>query len=81
MMAKYDERQSAGAAALLAGGAKLQAFSQAIMEACYKAAQELHAEIAARQRDVQEGLRQSMMAYTSNGYRWFQVAELGYDSS
>ena len=47
--------QSTGAAKLLAGGTKLHAFSPAIMEACLKAAKELHAETVGDQSELQEG--------------------------
>src|ERR1700729_664285 len=47
MMAKYDTVNPNGLRKLLAGGAKLHAFSQPIMEASFKAAKELHAEVAA----------------------------------
>src|SRR5476649_1022326 len=45
-LAKYDELNPAALKRLLANGVKLHGFSPAIMEACYKAAKELHAEIA-----------------------------------
>ena len=47
MMAKYDQSNPPALRRLLAGGTKLHAFPPAVMEACLKAAKELHAEIAA----------------------------------
>src|ERR1700737_1023723 len=47
MMAKYDTVNPTALRKLLAGGAKLHAFSPPIMEASFKAAKELHAEVAA----------------------------------
>jgi TRAP-type mannitol/chloroaromatic compound transport system substrate-binding protein len=64
---------------LLAGGAKLHAFSPAIMEASFKAAKELYAEVAATNANFRK-VYESMTAFSNNGYQWFQVAELGYDS-
>ncbi len=49
-MAKYDLVNPAALRRLLAGGTKLHGFSPAIMEACYKAAIELHDEIAKKMR-------------------------------
>src|SRR5205823_3227855 len=46
MMAKYDELNPTALRKLLANGAKLHGFSPAIMEACFKAAKDLHSEIA-----------------------------------
>ena len=48
MVAKYDKVNPPALRRLLAGGTKLHAFSPAIMEACLKAAHELHDEIAKR---------------------------------
>jgi TRAP-type mannitol/chloroaromatic compound transport system substrate-binding protein len=78
-MAKYDQQNPAALRRLLAGGAKLHGFSPAIMEACFKAANELHSEISKENASFKKVL-ESMTEFTKNGYQWFQVAELGYDS-
>jgi len=79
MMGKYDDLNPAALRKLIANGAKLHGFSPAIMEACYKAAKDLHSEIAATNAPFKK-VYDSMTTYTNNGYQWFQVAELGYDS-
>ncbi len=79
MIAKYDLLNPPALRRLLAGGAKLHGFSPAIMEACFKASQELHSEIAKENASFKKVL-DSMTEFTRNGYQWFQVAELGYDS-
>jgi TRAP-type mannitol/chloroaromatic compound transport system substrate-binding protein len=79
MMAKYDTVNPTGLKKLLAGGAKLHAFSPPIMEASFKAARELHAEVAAGNPTF-KALLESLTAYSTNGYQWFQVAEVGYDN-
>ena len=79
MMAKYDQANSAALRRLLANGTKLHAFSPAIMDASLKAARELHSEVAATNADFKKVL-ESLTAFTSNGYQWFQVAEVGYDN-
>ena len=78
-VAKYDAVNPAALRRLLANGAKLHGFSPAIMEACYKAATELHTEIAKDNAGFKK-VMESMNEFTKNGYQWFQVAELGYDS-
>jgi TRAP-type mannitol/chloroaromatic compound transport system substrate-binding protein len=79
IMAKYDEVNPAALRRLLANGVKLRAFSPPIMEACFKAAKELHSEIAGTNASFKK-VYDSLTAYTNNAYQWFQVAELSYDS-
>jgi TRAP-type mannitol/chloroaromatic compound transport system substrate-binding protein len=79
MMAKYDQGNPPAMKKLLAGGTKLHAFSPAILQASLKATKELYAETSATNPNFKKVL-ESMNAFTSNGYQWFQVAELGYDS-
>ena len=81
MMAKYDQSNPQALKKLLAGGTKLHAFSPAIMQACLKGGEG----IAQRNRcgdqcGFQEGLKDAVNGFTNNGYQWFQVAELGFDS-
>ena len=78
-LAKYDLVNPAALRRLLAGGSKLHAFSPAIMEACYKAAIELHDEIAKENASFKK-VYDSMNTFMKDGYAWSQVAELGYDS-
>jgi TRAP-type mannitol/chloroaromatic compound transport system substrate-binding protein len=79
MIAKYDLVNPAALKRLLANGVKLHAFSPEIMEACYTAAKELHADIAGRNASFKK-VYESMTDFSNNTYQWFQVAELGYDS-
>ena len=79
MMAKYDEVNPAALRRLLAGGAKLHGFSPAIMEACFKAAKDLHGEIAGTNESFKK-VNDSMVAFRNAAYQWHQVAELGYDA-
>ena len=79
MIAKYDLLNPPALRRLLANGVKLHGFSPAIMEACVKAAHELHGEIAGTNASFKQ-VYDSMNAYMRPGYDWFQVAELNYDS-
>ena len=79
MMAKYDQANPQALRRLLAGGTKLHAFSPPIMEASFKAAKELHSEIAATNANFKK-VYDSLTAFSNNGYQWFQVAELTYDN-
>jgi len=79
MMAKYDQSNPQALRRLLANGAKLHAFSPAIMEASFKAAKELHSEVAAANANFKK-VYDSLTAFSNNGYQWFQVAEVGFDN-
>ncbi|WP_298105464.1 TRAP transporter substrate-binding protein [Bradyrhizobium sp.] len=78
MMAKYDQANPPALRRLLAGGAKLHAFSPEIMEASHKAAKELHSEVAASNADFKK-VYESLTSFSNTDYSWFQVAELSYD--
>jgi len=79
MMAKYDQANPPALRRLLAAGAKLHAFSPDIMQACLKAARELHNEVSASNPDFKKTY-ESLTAFSASGYSWFQVAEIGYDA-
>jgi TRAP-type mannitol/chloroaromatic compound transport system substrate-binding protein len=79
MMSKYDQLNPQSLKKLLAGGTKLHTFSPPIMQACLKSTRELYAETAATNPNFKKVL-ESMNSFTGNGYQWWQVAELGYDS-
>ena len=59
---------------LMPQGAVLRAFPQPVMEACFKAANEVYAELSQDQSDFKK-LYESLIAYRSDGNLWFQVAE------
>src|SRR5713101_1428248 len=79
MMTKHDQANPMALKPLLANGTKLHAFSPPIMEASLKAAKELHNEVSASNADFKK-VYESLSAFASNGYQWFQVAEVGYDN-
>jgi TRAP-type mannitol/chloroaromatic compound transport system substrate-binding protein len=79
VMAKYDAQNPTALRKLLASGAKLHAFPPPVMEACLKAARELHGEVAATNANWKK-VHDSLSAFSNNGYQWFQVAEIGYDN-
>jgi TRAP-type mannitol/chloroaromatic compound transport system substrate-binding protein len=79
MMAKYDSVNPTALRKLLAGGAKLHAFSPPIMEASFKAAKELHNEVSAENANFKK-VYESLTSFSNTSYSWFQVAEVGYDN-
>ncbi len=79
MQAKYDAANPAAMKRLLAGGAKLQPFSQPILQACYKAANEVYAETNGKNADFKK-VHDSIMAYRRDVYQWWSVAEYSFDT-
>jgi TRAP-type mannitol/chloroaromatic compound transport system substrate-binding protein len=77
--AKYDARNPAGLRNLLGAGAQLRAFSPEILEAAYKAANEIYDETAAKNPDFKK-IYDSYRAFRGEEYLWFQVAEYAYDT-
>jgi TRAP-type mannitol/chloroaromatic compound transport system substrate-binding protein len=79
MMAKYDAQNPAALRRLVAGGAKLQPFSAAILDASYKAAQEVYDETTKANADFKK-IYDSYMAFRNDQYLWWQVAEYSFDT-
>jgi TRAP-type mannitol/chloroaromatic compound transport system substrate-binding protein len=76
---KYDARNPQAIKRLVAAGAQLRPFSQPIMEACLKAANELYAEISSKNAEFKK-VYDNMIAFRSDEYLWWQVAEYTYDT-
>jgi TRAP-type mannitol/chloroaromatic compound transport system substrate-binding protein len=76
---KYDASNAAALKRLVAQGAQLQPFSPEVMDACYKAAQELYAEINAKNPAFKK-IYDSYTSFMSDGYLWHQVADYTMDS-
>ena len=64
---------------LVANGAQLRPFSQAIREACLKASNEVNAETSASNPDFKKIL-DSQMEFRNDGNLWWQVAEYSYET-
>ena len=79
MQSRYDARNPAALKRLVAGGAQLKPFSQEILEACHKAAQEVFAETAAASADFKT-VHDAYFAFKSEQYLWWQVAEYANDT-
>ena len=79
MTAKYDVQNPQSLKRLVAGGALLRPFPQEVMEASYKSANEIYAEIAATNAHFKKML-DSLTAFRSDEYLWWQVAEYSFDT-
>jgi TRAP-type mannitol/chloroaromatic compound transport system substrate-binding protein len=79
MQAKYDASNPLALKRLVANGAQLRPFPQAVMEASYKATQDTYKDVSAKNADFKKVL-DSMTAFRGDQYLWWQVAELGFDA-
>jgi TRAP-type mannitol/chloroaromatic compound transport system substrate-binding protein len=76
---KYDTVNPPALRRLVAAGAQLRPFSQEILEACYKAANEVYADTSAK-NPLFKKLLDSMTAYRTDSYTWLQVADMTFDA-
>jgi TRAP-type mannitol/chloroaromatic compound transport system substrate-binding protein len=79
MQAKYDQRNPGALRRLVGSGAQLRPFSQEIMEAAYKANNELFDEISGKNADFKK-IYESIRAFRGEEYLWFQVGEYTFDN-
>jgi TRAP-type mannitol/chloroaromatic compound transport system substrate-binding protein len=79
VQARYDAANPAALKRLIAGGTQLKPFPSAVMDACYKAAVELYAELSATNADFKK-IWENILAFRTDQYLWWQVAEYNFDS-
>ena len=79
VMSKYDAVNAAALKRLVGAGAELSPFTPEIMDTCYKAAQELYAEITAKNPAFKK-IYESHMAFQNDGYLWHQITDYTMDS-
>ncbi|MBL8568546.1 MAG: TRAP transporter substrate-binding protein [Phreatobacter sp.] len=79
MQAKYDAANPAALRRLVAAGTQLRPFSVEILEACFKAANEVYTEVSAQNAWFKRVLDHTV-AFRNEEYLWFQVAEYSFDS-
>lgn len=79
MLAKYDAVNPPALKRLIAAGALLRPFPQAVMEACYRAANEHFAELAAKDAQFRRAL-ESVNTYRREHLQWLQISEHAFDS-
>jgi TRAP-type mannitol/chloroaromatic compound transport system substrate-binding protein len=79
MQARYDALNPAALKKLVAAGAQLRPYSTEILETSFRAAQEVYAETAAENADFKKVL-DHVMAFRTEQYLWWQVAEYTFDS-
>ena len=79
MQAKYDVKNPEALKQLVTSGTQLRPFSQEVLEACLKAANEVYTETSAKNAEFKK-IFDSYKAFRNDEYLWFQVAEYTYDT-
>ncbi len=78
MLSKYDTVNPAAIKRLVASGTTLKPFSRPVLEACYKAAQEVFAETSAKSADFRK-LHDHYFGFQRDQITWFRVTENTFD--
>jgi TRAP-type mannitol/chloroaromatic compound transport system substrate-binding protein len=79
MMTRYDLQNPAALRRLAIGGAEPRPFSEAVLDACFKASNEVFVEICAKNADFKK-VYDATLAIRGEDYLWFQLAEHTYDT-
>ncbi|GAB6845957.1 TRAP-type mannitol/chloroaromatic compound transport system substrate-binding protein [Methylorubrum rhodinum] len=79
VQARYDARNPQALRRLVSGGAQLRPFPQEVMETAWKAANEVYADLSAKNPDFKR-IYEALRTFRNEEYLWFQVAEYTYDN-
>ncbi len=78
MMAKYDARNPAALKRLVGSGTKLHRFPKDFMDASYKAANDLYAELSAKNANWKK-VYDDWVKFRNDSISWFRFSEAGFD--
>jgi TRAP-type mannitol/chloroaromatic compound transport system substrate-binding protein len=78
MQARYDARNPAALKQLVAAGTKLHRFSKDVMDAAFKAAMDVYAELNAKNPNWKK-VYDDYSAFRRDQNLWFRFAEAGFD--
>src|SRR5512140_736700 len=79
MLAKYDTLNPPALKRLIANGVQLRPFTNEMMAACYKAANEVAEEISAKNASFKK-VYDAMVKFRNEQVQWFSIAENRYDN-
>jgi len=79
MQAKYDARNPAALKRLVAGGAQLRAFPRPVLDAAWKASNEVYAELSAKNPKWKK-VYEPYVKFRDEQILWFRFAEGSFDS-
>jgi TRAP-type mannitol/chloroaromatic compound transport system substrate-binding protein len=77
-MARYDARNPAALKKLVAGGTKLFRFPKDVMDASFKASQDLYSEISGKNPSFKK-IYDDYSAYRRDANLWFRFSEAAFD--
>jgi len=77
--AKYDFQNPQAIQRLVKAGTQLRPFTPDVMEACFKASNEVYAEQSAKNAKFKK-MHDAYMSYRNDQYRWWQIGEFNYDN-
>ena len=78
-LAKYDALNPPAMKRLVAAGAQLRPFPQAVLDACYDETQKMHEEYG-RADPVYGEIFREMAAFKQEAYQWLQLSEYSFDT-
>jgi TRAP-type mannitol/chloroaromatic compound transport system substrate-binding protein len=79
MLARYDAQNATALKRLAVSGAQLRPFTEAVLDACFKATNDVCDEISAKNADFKR-LYDAMKVQRGDNYLWFQLAEYTQDT-
>ncbi len=79
LQAKYDVENASSLIRLIKAGTQFRPFSQEVLEACWTSAEATYAELSASSPAFKT-MYDSLIAFRSDEYLWWQVAEYSYDT-
>ena len=79
MQTRYDVVNVPALTRLIAAKAQLRPFPKPVLQACYKATNELWAEISAKNPEFKKAI-EAMITHRNDQYLWWQVAEYTFDN-
>jgi len=79
MQAKYDARNPGALRRLVGAGAQLRPYPQDILDAAFKASNELYDELSGKNADWKK-IYEAYRNFRNEEYLWFQVAEYTFDN-
>jgi len=79
MVGKYDAENVGAMRRLIANGTQLRSFSKEILDACYKATQELYAEYSEK-NPKWKAIYEPWKKFLDDEHQWFRVVEQQFDN-
>jgi TRAP-type mannitol/chloroaromatic compound transport system substrate-binding protein len=78
-LGRYDAQNPQALKRLVANGTQLRPFSEAILDVCFKSANEVYADISGKNEDFKK-IWDSIRAFRGDQYLWLQLADNTYDT-